>query len=55
MTDKVFFDIEIGDEAIGRVVMGLYGKTVRATVLVERVKGALTDWMGQVPKKSTVL
>merc|ERR1711907_933049 len=27
----VFFDIEIGDEAIGRVVMGLYGKTVPKT------------------------
>merc|ERR1712023_296999 len=31
VTDKVFFDIEIGDEAIGRVVMGLYGKTVPKT------------------------
>merc|ERR1719498_180583 len=31
VTDKVFFDIEIGDEAIGRVVMGLYGKKVPKT------------------------
>lgn len=26
--DKVFFDIEQGDKPLGRVVLGLYGKTV---------------------------
>lgn len=29
--DQVFFDIEIGDEKAGRIVMGLYGKTVPKT------------------------
>lgn len=31
ITHKVYFDIEIGGEAAGRVVMGLYGKTVPKT------------------------
>jgi len=29
---KVFFDIEIGGEKTGRVVIGLFGKTVPKTV-----------------------
>lgn len=29
---QVFFDIEIGGEAVGRVVFGLYGNTVPKTV-----------------------
>lgn len=28
ITNKVYFDIQHGDEEIGRVVLGLYGKTV---------------------------
>ena len=28
ITHKVYFDIEHGDESMGRVVLGLYGKTV---------------------------
>jgi len=32
ITNKVFFDIEIGGEASGRIVMGLYGETVPKTV-----------------------
>ena len=32
ITNKVFFDITIDDKPAGRVVMGLYGKTVPKTV-----------------------
>ncbi|XP_069621840.1 peptidyl-prolyl cis-trans isomerase B [Ranitomeya imitator] len=32
VTVKVFFDIKIGDEEVGRVVFGLFGKTVPKTV-----------------------
>lgn len=29
---QVFFDVKVGDEEIGRVVFGLFGKTVPKTV-----------------------
>ena len=32
ITSKVFFDIKIGSEDIGRIELGLYGKTVPKTV-----------------------
>jgi peptidyl-prolyl cis-trans isomerase B (cyclophilin B) len=35
ITNKVFFDIKIGDEEIGRIEIGLYGKTVPKTVIPE--------------------
>lgn len=31
ITSKVFFDVEIGGESVGRVVMGLFGETVPKT------------------------
>ena len=31
ITDKVYFDIKQGDENLGRIVVGLYGKTVPKT------------------------
>ena len=32
VTDKVFFEIEIGGKNVGKIIIGLFGKTVPKTV-----------------------
>lgn len=34
ITSQVYFDVQHGDENIGRIVIGLYGKTVPEVLLV---------------------
>jgi len=36
ITHKVYFDITHGDEPLGQIVLGLYGKTVPSTCIVCR-------------------
>jgi peptidyl-prolyl cis-trans isomerase B (cyclophilin B) len=43
ITNKVYFDIEHGGKPLGRVVMGLYGKTVPKTVEVS-ARAARGEW-----------
>jgi len=45
VTDKVFFDITIGGENIGRIVIGLFGKTVPKTAknFKTLAEGTMTD------------
>lgn len=40
ITNKVYFDIEHGGKPMGRIVMGLYGKTVPKTAEVSFLDSA---------------
>jgi peptidyl-prolyl cis-trans isomerase B (cyclophilin B) len=43
ITHKVYFDIEMGDEQLGRIVLGLYGKTVPKVINNTRTAACMTD------------
>ncbi|KAK2507065.1 hypothetical protein MC885_009722 [Smutsia gigantea] len=54
VTVKVYFDLRIGDEDIGRVVIGLFGKTVPKTEVVQKVESTKTDGRDKPLKDVTI-
>lgn len=51
ITHKVYFDIEHGDEPMGRIVLGLYGKTVPKVSLFSFYYLQVTDDLGFRPPR----
>jgi len=51
ITHKVYFDVEIGGESAGRIVMGLFGETVPKTVENFRALAACDKGMGKGGKE----
>ena len=52
ITHKVYFDIEHDGQPLGRIVMGLYGKTVPKVSRRRRIPHQDLHFVGKTPPKS---